>query len=60
MAHQDYLVPSLRCIPISKSKFPKTLDADWVAPNAVLIGDIKMGDGSSYGMELLLEEILLP
>jgi len=47
MAHQDYLVPSLRCIPISKSKFPKTLDADWVAPNAVLIGDIKMGDGSS-------------
>jgi hypothetical protein len=39
-AHKDYLVPSLRCVPISNSKYPKTLDADWVAPNAVLIGDI--------------------
>jgi hypothetical protein len=47
MAHQDTLIPSLRCIPISNSKYPKTLDADWIAPNAVLIGDIKMGDGSS-------------
>jgi carbonic anhydrase/acetyltransferase-like protein (isoleucine patch superfamily) len=47
MAHKDYLVPSLRCIPISNSKYPKTLDADWVAPNAVLIGDIQMGEGSS-------------
>ena len=41
------MVPSLRCVPISNSKYPKTLDADWVAPNAVMIGDIKMGEGSS-------------
>jgi carbonic anhydrase/acetyltransferase-like protein (isoleucine patch superfamily) len=27
--------------------FPKTLDADFVAPNAVLVGDVKMGEGSS-------------
>jgi carbonic anhydrase/acetyltransferase-like protein (isoleucine patch superfamily) len=47
MAHKDYLVPSLRCVPISNAKYPKTLDADWVAPNAVLIGDVQMEDGSS-------------
>jgi carbonic anhydrase/acetyltransferase-like protein (isoleucine patch superfamily) len=47
MAHKDTLVPSLRCVPISNSKYPKSLDADWVAPNAVLIGDIEMGEGSS-------------
>ena len=40
MGHQDTLVPSLRCIPISNSKFPRTLDADFVAPNAVVIGDV--------------------
>jgi len=42
-AHQ----PSLRCIPISESKYPKLLDSDWVAPNAVVIGDVKLGEGSS-------------
>ena len=47
MAHKDYMVPSLRCVPISNSKYPKTLDADWVAPNAVMIGDISMEEGSS-------------
>ena len=26
MAHQDTLVPSLRCVPISASKFPRLLD----------------------------------
>ena len=41
--HQDTLVPSLRCIPISNSVFPKTLDADFIAPNAVVVGDVKMG-----------------
>jgi len=45
--HQDTIVPSLRCVPISNSMFPKTLDADFVAPNAVLVGDVKMGEGSS-------------
>jgi len=47
MAHQDTMQPSLRCVPISNNKYPRALDADWVAPNAVLIGDVKMGDGSS-------------
>jgi len=47
MGHQDTIVPSLRCVPISNSVFPKTLDADFVAPNAVLVGNIKMGEGSS-------------
>lgn len=47
MAHTDTMQPSLRCIPISNSKYPKTLVSDWVAPNAVLVGDIEMGEGSS-------------
>lgn len=47
MGHQDTLVPSLRCIPISNSKFPRTLDADFVAPNAVVVGDVQMAEGSS-------------
>lgn len=47
MGHKDSMVPSLRCVPISNAKYPKTLDADWVAPNAVLVGDIEMGEGSS-------------
>lgn len=46
-AHTDTMQPSLRCIPISNSKYPKSLEADWVAPNAVLIGDVEMGEGSS-------------
>jgi gamma-carbonic anhydrase len=39
--------PSLRCIPISESKYPKLLDSDWVAPNAVVVGDVQLGEGSS-------------
>ena len=46
-AHKDTMVPSLRCVPISNTKFPKALDADWVAPNAVLVGDVSLGEGSS-------------
>ena len=41
------MVPSLRCVAISGSKFPKALDADWIAPNAVLVGDVTMSEGSS-------------
>ena len=26
LAHQDVLVPSLRCVPISESRYPKLLD----------------------------------
>lgn len=47
MGHTDTMQPSLRCIPISNQKYPKALDSDWVAPNAVLIGDVQMGEGSS-------------
>ena len=47
MAHTDTMQPSLRCLPISNNKYPKALETDWVAPNAVLIGNIEMGEGSS-------------
>ena len=37
----------MRCVPISQSKFPKLLDSDWVAPNATVIGDVDIKEGSS-------------
>ena len=46
-AHTDTMQPSLRCVPISNSKYPKSLASDWIAPNAVLIGDVTIGEGSS-------------
>lgn len=46
-AHEDYMVPSLRCVPISDSKYPRLLDADWIAPNATVIGDVKLAEGAS-------------
>lgn len=46
-AHEDRLVPSLRCVPVSESKYPKLLDGDWVAPNATVVGDVTLGEGSS-------------
>ena len=46
-AHADTMVPSLRCVPVSNTKYPKALDADWVAPNAVLVGDVSVGEASS-------------
>jgi len=45
--HEDTMQPSLRCIPVSKSKYPRALLSDWVAPNAVLVGDVTTGEGSS-------------
>jgi len=47
MGHRDVRVPSLRCIAVSDSKFPKILDSDWVAPNATVIGDVHVAEGSS-------------
>jgi carbonic anhydrase/acetyltransferase-like protein (isoleucine patch superfamily) len=47
LAHKDTLQPSLRAVPISKTIYPKMLDADWVAPNATVIGDVNIGEGSS-------------
>jgi len=46
MGHQDTIQPSLRCI-AHNGVYPRALDADWVAPNAVLIGDVHMQEGSS-------------
>jgi carbonic anhydrase/acetyltransferase-like protein (isoleucine patch superfamily) len=37
----------MRCVPISDSKYPRLLDADWVAPNATVIGDVKLAEGAS-------------
>jgi len=47
MAHEDRFVPSMRCIPISDAKYPRVLGSDWVAPNATVIGDVKLAEGSS-------------
>jgi hypothetical protein len=47
LSNEDRLVPSLRCVPISDAKYPRLLDADWVAPNATVIGDVKLGAGAS-------------
>ena len=47
MGHEDTRVPSLRCVPISAAKFPKLLDADWIAPNATVVGDVRLGEGAS-------------
>lgn len=47
LANQDELVPSTRCIPLSSTIFPKLLKSDWVAPNATVIGDVEVGEGSS-------------
>ena len=46
-AHADTMQPSLRCIPTGNNTFPKSLASDWVAPNAVVVGDVEMGEGSS-------------
>lgn len=46
-AHEDTMQPSLRCVPISNSKYPRSVLSDWVAPNAVLIGDVTLDEGSS-------------
>lgn len=46
-AHEDTLQPSLRCVPTSATSYPKLLDGDWVAPNATVVGDVTLGEGSS-------------
>lgn len=46
-SNEDRLVPSVRCVPISDAKYPRLLDADWVAPNATVIGDVRLGAGAS-------------
>ena len=47
MGHEDTMQPSLRCVPISNSKYPRAVLSDWIAPNAVLVGDVTTKEGSS-------------
>lgn len=47
LANPDKLVPSLRCVPLSETVYPRLLDADWVAPNATVIGDVELKEGAS-------------
>jgi carbonic anhydrase/acetyltransferase-like protein (isoleucine patch superfamily) len=47
MGHEDTMQPSLICVPISNSKYPRAVLSDWIAPNAVLIGDVTTKEGSS-------------
>ena len=46
-ANPDKLQPSMRCIPLSNTIYPKLLEADWVAPNATVIGDVELKEGAS-------------
>ncbi|CAI2373490.1 unnamed protein product [Moneuplotes crassus] len=46
-SHSDQLVRSMRCVPINNTVYPKLLTADWVAPNATIIGDVEVDAGSS-------------
>lgn len=51
----DRLVPSLRAVPIHNGKvFPKLLSADWIAPNAAVIGDVTFDTGSSLWHSAIL------
>ena len=54
MGHEDTLQPSLRCVVDSKGNYPIALDADWIAPNATLIGNVTLKEGSSvwHGVKL--------
>ena len=41
------VVPSLRCVPTSKTVFPKILQSEWVAPNSTVIGNVETHKFSS-------------
>ena len=46
-AHEDKLQPSLRNYRSQNGIQPQVFDADWVAQNAVVIGDVSLKEGSS-------------
>jgi carbonic anhydrase/acetyltransferase-like protein (isoleucine patch superfamily) len=52
--HREELVKSLRSVPLNDRIFPKVLTADWVAPNATVIGDVHADVGSSIWHATLL------
>ena len=37
----------MRSVALSEKVYPKLLDADWVAPNATVVGSVEAGEGSS-------------
>jgi carbonic anhydrase/acetyltransferase-like protein (isoleucine patch superfamily) len=39
---------SLRCVPTSATIFPKLIQAEWIASNATIIGDVTVGKFSSF------------
>lgn len=41
------VVPSLRSVPLAPDNAPDAFQAEWVAPNATLVGDVTVGEGSS-------------
>lgn len=45
------MCPNLRCqvskTPRCKTSFTKLLQADWIAPNATVVGDVSLKEGSS-------------
>ena len=55
MAHEDRVVPSMRCVPISEAKYSKVLGAYWVAPNATVISDVKLDEQIEECNEKLTE-----
>lgn len=52
--HKDELVKSLRSVPLNDKIFPKVLAADWVAPNATVIGNVNADVGSSIWHTVLM------
>ncbi len=50
----DDLVKSMRCVPLNNTIYPKLLTADWIAPNATIIGDVEVDSGSSIWNTALL------
>ena len=43
----NLVVPSMRCIPTSKTVFPRILHSEWVAPNCTVIGNVETQKFSS-------------
>ena len=39
-------MPSLRCV-AHNGNYPKTIETDWIAPNATLVGNVNVKQGSS-------------
>lgn len=37
----------MRCVPSSKTTFPRLLQSEWIAPNATIIGSVETGKYSS-------------